>query len=58
MKTYTHIATNRKTGEVVKVNYNKSTKQYEENFMIALIEKDWVIKPLTLGMYYELTNDL
>lgn len=47
---YTHIATNKKSGEVVKVIYNEKTKKYEENFMIQLIEKEWDIKLLTLGM--------
>ena len=50
MKKHTHLATNRKTGKVEKVVHNQMTGKYEINWAIQLIEKDWDIKPLTLGM--------
>lgn len=43
----THVATNNTTGEVVEVSYNKDTKQYEENIMVALIESEWSIELLS-----------
>ena len=43
---YTHLATNKKTGDIIKVTYDKKTKQYKQNFFIALITSNWDIKPL------------
>ncbi len=44
---YTHMAVNKRTGEIVPVIYEADTNQYKENSMICLIEKYWNIDPIT-----------
>ena len=39
----THVAKNRKTGEVLHVEYDEKSGEYKESPMVALIEKDWDI---------------
>ncbi len=39
----THVAKNRKTGEVLHVEYDEKSKEYKENVMVALINEDWDI---------------
>lgn len=47
--TPTHDAENRHTGEKVQVEYDEKTNQYKESFMIAIIEKQWIITPIEKG---------
>lgn len=44
--TPTHIATNKKTGKTILVEYDECAQQYRENLMVALVETCWDIKPI------------
>lgn len=43
----THIATDKETGtKKIPVEYDEETKEYKQNFMVALIEDKWNFKPI------------
>lgn len=44
--TPTHIATNKKTGERVRVEYDQKTGEYQQNWMVCLSVDGWDIEPI------------
>ena len=45
--TPTHIATNKKNGRKVLVEFDNESGKYRESFMVDLIESHWDIQPIT-----------